>query len=238
MSDPRIWGSDLWKTLHRLSLAYPIEPTTADREAAYELLHALTRLLPCPACRTHYTRHFEKTFDKQTTTASRDALVRWIYELHASVNERLHKTNDKNAPVTLDDLPRLYNAFPMRYVDTKTGALLASPRYSTTGSVVCSSDAKARRALGRRIDKLNRAHTRMLADTKSNEDGKMNERSALSSATPSTSAAPTNDSWWIIAIVAAIVLVVLVAVVAALLAVQAQRRRARTRIDAQKLRPA
>lgn len=238
MSDPRIWGSDLWKTLHRLSLAYPDQPTDDDRQAAYELLHSLTRLLPCPACRTHYAKHFA-TFDRDATTASRDALVRWVHELHESVNRRLHKKHA--GAVTIGDLPRLYQAFPMRYVDTASGALIATPRYDTTGSVVCPSDKKARRALGRRIEKLSRAHTRMLGSVAkannnngSNDEGKMNESSAMASSSSAASndvgSTPSSVTWWWIigAIVAAVVLVLIVALISVL--VQQSRKRSRRRM--------
>lgn len=233
MSDPRIWGGDLWKTLHRLSLAYPDAPADDDRQAAYELLHSLTRLLPCPACRAHYAKHFA-TFDRDATTASRDALVRWVHELHESVNRRLHKKH--TGTVTVGDLPRLYQAFPMRYVDTASGALLGTPRYDTTGSVVCPSDKKARRALGRRIEKLSRAHTRMLGSVAkaqgSNDEGKMNETSAMASSSSPSSKSNGADNpsaatwWWIIgAIVAAVVLVLIVALISVLVQQSRNRRR-------------
>lgn len=128
MSDPRIWGTDQWKAMHRFSLAYPKRnPTTKHRRAARQYFESLQYLLPCVGCRAHYAKHFRDTF-RSSTTDNRMALARWVYDLHEAVNKRLGKPA---GVVRFEDLPALYNTFPSRYVAADGKALLEEPRFST-----------------------------------------------------------------------------------------------------------
>lgn len=137
MSDPRIWGTDLWKTLHRFSLAYPKDsPSDQHKQKARDFYGSLDYMLPCPWCKVHYGRYFKRTFTDETV-ASREALVKWVYDLHNEVNRRLGKPK---SDVTIEDLPRLYNSFPLRYVDLTTGDLLDKPRHEVTEGRDCPSD--------------------------------------------------------------------------------------------------
>lgn len=155
MSDPRIWGPDLWKTIHRFTLFYPDVPSEDDKKAAIEFFHSLMHLLPCPACRAHYEAHHKASFTDEVVQ-SRETLVRWAYDLHNTVNRTLGKTYN----VKLGDLPLIYNAFPMRYIDERTGDFLQQPRYVTTGEIVCPSDVKAKKALDRRLRSMHTAERR------------------------------------------------------------------------------
>ena len=128
MADPRVWGWDAWKTMHRFSLCYPlINPSRAKRKAARDFYSSLQHLLPCVSCRAHYAKHFKATFNANTT-ASRENLVRWVYDCHNAVNRRLGKTN---GGVKLTDLPTIYNAFPLNYVSADGKSLLREPRSSS-----------------------------------------------------------------------------------------------------------
>jgi hypothetical protein len=133
MADPRIWGSDMWAGMHRISLAYPINPSRADRAAAFKFFESIGYLLPCVGCRHHYQKHFKETFSTQTTS-SRIALVRWVYDLHETVNARLGKPLGQ---VALADLPTVYGEFPMRYIDQTGEKLLETPRYTNVGRQQC-----------------------------------------------------------------------------------------------------
>lgn len=136
MASPLVWGTDLWKTCHRLSLAYPEMPTQKQKQAARSFFSSLGSLLPCPGCRRHYDSYFKQTF-RNGSVASREALVKWVYDLHEEVNRRLGKPV---GAVKIEDLQRLYNAFPRRYISANGKQLLRTPRYSTIGDDIGFED--------------------------------------------------------------------------------------------------
>lgn len=128
MADPRIWGTDLWASMHRISLRYPVrDPTHEQRRAARCFFESLQHLLPCSSCRSHYRKYFAKTFTDKTLR-SRYALARWVYDLHEEVNSRLGKPT---GTVAFEDLPSLYNRFPLRYLSEDGKRTLREPRFST-----------------------------------------------------------------------------------------------------------
>lgn len=135
MADPRIWGGDLWASMHRFSLAYPERPTKKDQVAAYDLYRSIGFLLPCLGCQKHYQEYFKATFNKRKTTANRITLARWVYDLHEAVNRRLGKPV---GTVNFFDLPTIYGAFPMRFIDNQGETLLAEPRYTMWGEKKCN----------------------------------------------------------------------------------------------------
>lgn len=127
MADPRIWGTDAWKTMHRFSLAYPQRPSIDQQRAARQFFDSMTYLLPCIGCRVHYAQYLKKTLNRKAVS-SRDELVKWVYNLHEAVNHRLGKPT---GVVQICDLPRLYNSFPKRYVSLDGKELLDTPRFTT-----------------------------------------------------------------------------------------------------------
>lgn len=142
MSDPRIWGWDTWKFLHRAGFAYPDKPTEEDKQKARNLLSSLDIALPCPSCSLHYAEYFRNTFNDSVLESS-ETLSRWIYDLHQHVNKRL-KVDSK---VRFEDLRALVNKFPTRYVDLDTGAILEHARFSDADGVSCPADKRARKWL-------------------------------------------------------------------------------------------
>lgn len=139
MADPRVWGTHLWATMHRLSLSYPqFDPKPEQRKAARDFFRSIKEMLPCVSCRHHYGEHFDKTFD-ESTLDSRVALARWVYDLHESVNKRLGKPT---GVVAFEQLPELYNSFPLRYVSLDGRKLLREPRFSTLDNDYGGCDVK------------------------------------------------------------------------------------------------
>jgi len=53
-SDPRNFGPDAWRTLHRFSVAYPDDPTPATQKHCRNFLEALPYMIPCPHCGYHF----------------------------------------------------------------------------------------------------------------------------------------------------------------------------------------
>jgi len=93
--DPKQWGPKLWKSLHYIAYAFPEQPTEAQQQAAQSLFQALAHLLPCAKCRTHYANHLAET---PPQVESRQALARYVNELHNKVNEHLGKQEVAHDP--------------------------------------------------------------------------------------------------------------------------------------------
>jgi hypothetical protein len=87
---PEIWGPIFWSTLHITSLAYPDQPTYAEKRAAKEFYNALVYLLPCPICRDHF-REVIAGLPVETWLDNRKSLVDWVWQVHNLVNQRLGK---------------------------------------------------------------------------------------------------------------------------------------------------
>jgi len=105
---PEIWGPMFWSTLHIVSLAYPDEPTYAEKRAAKEFFNALAHLLPCPVCRDHFRQvlqglPIDSWLDKKGT------LVEWVWMAHNQVNKRLEKPE-----ISLADFYKSYRAMAER----------------------------------------------------------------------------------------------------------------------------
>lgn len=87
---PEVWGPLFWSTLHIMSLAYPDDPTYAEKRAAKEYINALAHLLPCPVCRSHF-RDILKQAPVDTWLDNRKSLVEWVWMAHNQVNVKLGK---------------------------------------------------------------------------------------------------------------------------------------------------
>lgn len=87
---PEVWGPIFWCTLHIVSLAYPDSPTYAEKRAAKEFFGALTQLLPCPVCRSHFRDIFQ-AMPVDSWLDNRTSLTEWVWSLHNQVNRRLGK---------------------------------------------------------------------------------------------------------------------------------------------------
>lgn len=138
MSDPRIWAQDLWNSMHRIAIAYPEKPTEEDKELARGFFKGIA-LNPCPGCQMHYRKAFKETFNDEVLKSS-DTLQRWVYDLHETVNKRLGIAST----IKFEDVPKIVNKFPTRFVDLDTGKILSRARYINDGGVSCPHEARAR----------------------------------------------------------------------------------------------
>ena len=86
--DPARWGKHLWKSLHYLAYAFPMQPNTEQKQAALQMLNALSYLLPCAKCRMHYGQFLQAN---PPDVESRERFARYLNTLHNSVNARLGK---------------------------------------------------------------------------------------------------------------------------------------------------
>jgi hypothetical protein len=87
---PEVWGPIFWATFHLTSMAYPEQPTYAEKRAAKEFFNAMTHLLPCPVCREHY-REILAAMPIDSWLDNRASLTEWVWTLHNRVNVRLGK---------------------------------------------------------------------------------------------------------------------------------------------------
>ena len=87
---PQVWGPFFWHTIHIAAMGYPEKPTYSQKKAAKEFFEAISSLLPCEVCRTHYAQHLAL---KPITPFldRRQDLFRWTVELHNTVNATLEK---------------------------------------------------------------------------------------------------------------------------------------------------
>ena len=142
MSDPRIWSNDYWGMMHRAAIKYPEKPTAEDKVKAKQFFGALDLFVPCPTCSIHYGKHYAETFNDSVLESS-ETLQRWVYDLHCAVNKRLGIENT----VKFEDVKKMYNSFPSRYVDMDTGKVLSTPRFTYNYGVSQPADAAPRQWL-------------------------------------------------------------------------------------------
>ena len=89
--DNQFWGPGAWDFLHSVTFDYPEKPSAAEKKHTREFFHSLKYVLPCLWCRKHYKDTIEKTMPIEPHLGSRNALTRWLVDLHNSVNKRLKK---------------------------------------------------------------------------------------------------------------------------------------------------
>ncbi len=85
---PDVWGPIFWNAMHIVSLAYPVNPTEAEKAGAKAFFESLASVLPCPVCREHYK---EKIAASPIALNSKGELIVWVWEIHNEVNKMLQK---------------------------------------------------------------------------------------------------------------------------------------------------
>ena len=148
MSDPRIWSDSYWGMLHRGAIAYPEKPKEEDKMQAKSFYSGLAIFIPCPQCADHFREILKKTFNDSVVESS-SALQKWLYDTHCAINDRLKIPNT----VQFDDLKKMYNSFPSRYVDMDTGLLLTTPRFRYNYGVSQPTDEAPRKWLVENVGK-------------------------------------------------------------------------------------
>ena len=148
MSDPRIWSDSFWGTMHRGAIAYPEKPTDEDKEKARQFFNGLSVMIPCPSCSMHFKDYFKNTFNDKVLESS-EALQRWVFDIHCAINDRLKIANT----IKFEDLRKLYNSFPSRYVDMDSGRVLQTPRFRYNYGVSQPADEAPRQWLVENIGK-------------------------------------------------------------------------------------
>lgn len=80
------YKSQMWNVLHAIANQYPISPTLQKQVAMRNLLEAFAILFPCSECGPHLSQDLG---EHPPQTQSREALQKYIIDLHNRVNKRL-----------------------------------------------------------------------------------------------------------------------------------------------------
>jgi len=83
-----IWGSHGWMFLHTITFNYPVKPKQCDKNRFRRFFAALKDVIPCKTCRDNYESHLTEFPIKLD---SREELVKWLIDVHNSVNGKTGK---------------------------------------------------------------------------------------------------------------------------------------------------
>lgn len=89
--DPNVWGQHAWIFLHSITLNYPSCPTEKDKENMKNFFLSLKNVLPCSKCRNNFENHLKKFPLTDKVLCSKEDLVKWLINIHNSVNEQTGK---------------------------------------------------------------------------------------------------------------------------------------------------
>jgi hypothetical protein len=91
---PLHWGPKTWFFLESMAIAYPTNPTDAEKTSAKNLLLSLKDLLPCLNCRLNYSSYLDERFKGNDpnyldeVVKDREKLVTFIIDVHNDVRIR------------------------------------------------------------------------------------------------------------------------------------------------------
>ena len=88
--DPKIWGPNIWYTLHIISLYYPTNPTEFQKRAYHDFFINLKEVLPCSKCKDHYTKYVSE-YPITPHLDSKKNVIKWLIDVHNFVNLSLNK---------------------------------------------------------------------------------------------------------------------------------------------------
>ena len=84
--DPKGWGPSAWIFLHSITLNYPEYPSAEDKKNIHGFFSNLGNILPCNSCKWNYKSHLEKYPLNNSVLNSKQNLVKWLIDIHNSVN--------------------------------------------------------------------------------------------------------------------------------------------------------
>lgn len=113
--NPELWGNCGWKFLHYITLAYPENPTTDDKQSVKTFFILLSKVLPCEKCRINYIKHLKEYPLDDAVLSSKETLITWLIDVHNAVNRITHKNL-----ISYQDVMKLYR----KPIDYKTSIIL------------------------------------------------------------------------------------------------------------------
>ena len=88
--DPKIWGPKLWFFIHTIALNFPDNPSFEDIKNYEMFFENLKYIIPCEACRLHYTQRLAANPVSKYLTDSNTIFI-YTIDLHNEVNKSLGK---------------------------------------------------------------------------------------------------------------------------------------------------
>ena len=85
-----IWGPHGWKFLHYVTLGYPMNPTNQDKENYKQFFYSLSNVIPCQKCSENFKQNLT-TYPIEPALENKESLIKWLIDIHNSVNEELEK---------------------------------------------------------------------------------------------------------------------------------------------------
>ncbi len=83
--NPNIWGPHAWVFLHSITMSYPDNPSSEEKQAAKNFVSSLEYLLPCTQCKENFTSHVKKVSEK--TFDSKKNFFEWFVDVHNNINK-------------------------------------------------------------------------------------------------------------------------------------------------------
>lgn len=80
-----IWGPSMWFSLHTITFAYPLNPTSIEKANYKIFFENFKNVIPCSVCKKNYIRHL-KEHPIDNYLSCRKKLVYWLIDLHNLVN--------------------------------------------------------------------------------------------------------------------------------------------------------
>tara|TARA_B100000212_G_C27382791_1_gene537854 strand:+ start:991 stop:1431 length:441 start_codon:yes stop_codon:yes gene_type:complete len=90
--NPKIWGPYFWETFHFVAFGYPESPNENDKNAYKEFYESFVKVLPCNKCSIS-SQEFFKESDIDSFLKSKQDLIKWTYNFHKKVNNKLNKNS-------------------------------------------------------------------------------------------------------------------------------------------------
>lgn len=89
---PDLWGKHLWHSIHYIAINYPDLPTLEDKNNYRTFYENLKYIIPCEACRKHYTDLLNSELKLTSDILSNQTtLFKWTVDIHNNINLRLNK---------------------------------------------------------------------------------------------------------------------------------------------------
>jgi hypothetical protein len=103
-ADPRVFGPDMWATLHRISVNYPKNPNKITRKNAIRFIKSLPYMIPCTHCGCHFS-NFTKEHNLKHVSKNRYNITSFFVNAHNNVSKH---TNPNNKPWTTEQAMKKY----------------------------------------------------------------------------------------------------------------------------------
>ena len=106
---PEVWGPHAWIFLHSITLEYPNNPSSDDKLNVKNFMNSLGKVIPCQKCKVNFNNHLEKNPLTDEILMSKSNLVKWLIDIHNSVN-KMNNKKEMTYEESLKNLLLLYNS--------------------------------------------------------------------------------------------------------------------------------